>query len=61
MFVISTILLGIILIVIAVDHIVLLFKFEELEKDRNRAIARIARLKNLLKEEKPHAKFGDRA
>lgn len=49
MFVVTTIVLGIILLVISIDHIVLLFKYEEIEKDRNRALGTIARLKRLLK------------
>lgn len=49
MFLITTIVLGAILLIISVDHMALIFKYEELKKDRNRAIGRISRLKKLLK------------
>lgn len=49
MFLIATIVLGVILLIISIDHLVLLFRYEELKKDRNRAIERISRLKKLLK------------
>lgn len=49
MFLITTIVLGAILLIISIDHLVLLFRYEELKKDRNRAIGRISRLKKLLK------------
>lgn len=49
MFLITTIVLGVILLIISIDHLVLLFRYEELKKDRNRAIGRISRLKKLLK------------
>ena len=49
MFLIATIFLGVTLLIISIDHLVLLFRYEELKKDRNRAIGRISRLKKLLK------------
>ena len=53
MFILSTIVLAVLLAIVGFDYMLLIFKYERLERDRNRAIARIARLKKLLDENAP--------